>query len=175
MRHREKKERLSLSCCISLALPVTTTAPKYLPLRNAMLPKLTLSFSSSHLIPRTPRAHKRLIVAMAMPASKFRLAIKAQGEHGAVLQGSLGLDKVKTIFLLLNSGSMGAMLLLAWNEKFEGSVSDPISSPSNLSKWFMCHCLPPFFFFSNLFHSFICLLSLSGYYHGLQLHSRPLV
>lgn len=98
---------------------------------------------------------------MAMPASKFSLAVKAQGKHGAVFQGSLGLDKVKTIFLLLNSGSMGAILLLARDGKFEGSLSDPIPSPFNLSKWFMCHCLPPFF--SNLFPCSICLLSVSGY------------
>lgn len=70
------------------------------------------------------------------------------------LHGSLGLDRVKTIFLLnssfilhLNSDSMCAILLLAQAVKFEGSVSDPTLSPSNLSKGFMCHYLPPFILF----------------------------
>lgn len=79
------------------------------------------------------------------PAGKFSLAVKAHGKHGAVLQGSLGLDKVRNIHL--NSPSMWAIFLLVKAGKFEGPVSDPTAAPSNLSKWFMCHCLCPFFLF----------------------------
>lgn len=131
-----------------------------------------IELPSTHLIPRPPWVHKRLTLAVGMPASKFSLAVQAHGKHGLVLHGPLGLDKIKTISLHLNSGPMWAILLLAQAGKFEGSVPDPTwPSPSNLLNWFMCHCLPPFFFSSNLFPCSICLFSVSGHCHGLQLHS----
>lgn len=63
-------------------------------------------------------------------------------------------------------GSLRVLYLILW--------MDPLS-PSKLSKWSMYHCLPPFFFFSNLFPCFIYLVSVFGYCHGLQLHSWPWV
>lgn len=134
---------------------------------------------STHLIPRPSRVKRWVILATgpSMPHSScayrdtwrgplwllLSLAVKAHGRHEAVLQGLVGLDKVKTVSLQLNSDPMWAILLLL-----------QIRATANLGILYLILDLPhPIhqsgshviaslrFLFSNLFQQSIWLVSVS--------------
>lgn len=108
------------------------------------------------------------------------------GKYGGVLSGFYSVWQLKhmgnmrlwfKVFLVWTKWSqfhfswIQIILLLPHIGEFGGSISDPGPSPSIPSKWFPCHCLPPFSFLRYV--PMVCLpcLSLLVTVLGCILHS----
>lgn len=112
-----------------------------------VLPKPWSFWASQH--PPHPQASKGWFWPWVCLQTSSVWQLKHMGNMGLRFKVLLAWTEWRSFFFIWIQAPWvrrWAIVLLAQTGKFEDSVSDPTLSPSNLAKWFMCHCLPLFSF-----------------------------